>query len=78
MYVKRINTFLLRATARSRCKRDYRGPSLKGPSPFGNQAEIIQDGPATISEQYGGGSVKAGFFFCVQAMREKLTTPGGA
>ena len=43
-------------TARSHCQRDYRGPSLKEPaSPFGNQAEIIKAGPATIPEQFASG-----------------------
>jgi len=40
-------------TARSHCQHDYRGPALKEPaSPFENQAEIIQTGPAIIPEQY--------------------------
>jgi len=34
----------------------YRGSSLKEPaSPFGNQAEIIKAGPATIPEQFASG-----------------------
>ena len=44
------------ATARNLCRRDHGGPSLKESAfPFGNQAEIIQEGPAKIPEQYASG-----------------------
>ena len=44
------------AIARSHCQHDYWGLLSKEPaSPFGNQAEIIQEGPATGLEQFALG-----------------------